>query len=109
YSADLFEPATAGRLVRHFANLLAGVCADADARLSDLPLLDEAERQQVLFDFNPPPTDFPRDAAVHSLFEEQVRRAPGAVALESGQTRWTYAHVHDRADRLVGVLGRRGR
>src|SRR5262249_20916742 len=48
YDRDLFEPSTVARLSEHFAHLLAGALAESGARLSELPLLGEAERQQVL-------------------------------------------------------------
>jgi amino acid adenylation domain-containing protein len=47
YATDLFDEATMDRFAGHLANLLAGAAADPEARLSDLPLLDEAETSQI--------------------------------------------------------------
>jgi hypothetical protein len=46
YNTDLFEEATIQRMIEHFHTLLAGIIADPDCRLAELPLLTEAERQQ---------------------------------------------------------------
>jgi acyl carrier protein len=52
YNTDLFEAATIQRLLGHWQMLLEGIVADPAARLSSLPLLTEAERQQVLVAWN---------------------------------------------------------
>src|SRR5262249_52928061 len=58
YSADLFEASTAERLVGHYLTLLAGAAAEPDRPLSRLPLLTEAERRQVLVEFNDTEVDY---------------------------------------------------
>ena len=52
YSTDLFEPSTIARMVGHFHSLVDAIVADPDRRLSALPLLTPAERQQLLVDWN---------------------------------------------------------
>jgi amino acid adenylation domain-containing protein len=48
YAADLFDPETADRLLRHFAALLAGAAADPARPLAELPLLTDADREELL-------------------------------------------------------------
>ena len=43
-----------------------------------LPVLLEEERQQVLYEWNTTEVEYPREKCVHELFEEQVRKSPGA-------------------------------
>ena len=43
-----FEAATITRLLEHFQHLFQGIATDPGQRLTDLPLLSEAEREQVL-------------------------------------------------------------
>src|ERR1035437_9996312 len=52
YNIDLFRSDTIARMLANFQTLLAGMVADPEQRLSDLPLLTEAERQQLLVEFN---------------------------------------------------------
>ena len=47
YNTDLFDAATIERMLGHFRTLLEGIVADPDQRLSELPLLTAAERQQL--------------------------------------------------------------
>ena len=45
YNTDLFDDSTITRMMGHFQRLLEGIVADPEQRLSDLPLLTDAERR----------------------------------------------------------------
>jgi non-ribosomal peptide synthetase component F len=47
YDTDLFEGDTIGRMLGHFESLLEGMATDPDQRISELPLIREAERQRL--------------------------------------------------------------
>jgi len=49
--------------------------------MKDIHLLTEAERHQLLVEWNTTQTEYPKDKCIHQLFEEQVERTPGAVAV----------------------------
>src|SRR5262249_52443195 len=80
YRTDLFHGATIERMVEHFQTLLHGIVADPEQRLADLPLLTEAEQQQLLIDWNATTAAYP-DQCTHNLFEAQVAQTPDAVAI----------------------------
>jgi amino acid adenylation domain-containing protein len=82
YDPALFDAATVERLARQLRILVAAALADPDARVSELPLLDDAERRQIAT--WSAHGDQPRDATLHGLFLASCRRAPDAVAVESG-------------------------
>ncbi len=80
YAADLFDAATAERLLVHWRTLLAGHRGRSRARrLSELPLLAEAERQELLAAGNDTAAEIP-GLCVHQLFE--------ATAARSGPAPW---------------------
>ncbi len=108
YNADLFDAATIARMRGHFEMLLEGIAADPGRRLSDLPLMTETERQQVLVDWNQTQTDFPRNRCVHELFEEQARERPDAIAVVFGRQMLTYGQLNARANQLAHCLVRAG-
>ncbi|HEX3130822.1 MAG TPA: amino acid adenylation domain-containing protein [Thermoanaerobaculia bacterium] len=103
HAADRFAPWTVDRLTGHLGNLLAAAVADPDAAVGDLPMLGEAERHQLLIDWNDRAVEVPR-LSLHRLFEEQARLRPEAVAVDDGRRRLTYAELDARADRLAGRL-----
>jgi amino acid adenylation domain-containing protein len=104
YDSDLFDAATIDRMIGHFKVLLGAVVADPDRRLSDLPLLTDAERQQLLVDWNDTRAEYPRERCVHELFQEQAARTPAAVAVAGGGVTLTYAELNRRANRLAHRL-----
>ncbi len=106
YNTDLFDPTTIERLAGRFSTLLAAAAAAPKSRVAELPLLDAAERHELLREWSPR-----RPAVAGSLpelFAEQVDRRPAATALISGEERLTYAELEGRANRLAAHLARLG-
>jgi amino acid adenylation domain-containing protein len=108
YNTDLFDRVTAERLAAHFQTMLEGVAARPDERLSDLPLLPETERRQLLSGWNDTRVDFGHGALAHQMFEAQAARTPDAPALVSGDARVTYRELNERANSLARYLRARG-
>ena len=104
YNTDLFESATIERVARHFQTLLEEVVANPERRLSDFPLLAEAERHQLEVEWNQTARPCRQDICFHHLFEEQVERTPDALAIESEEERLTYRELNARANQLARHL-----
>jgi amino acid adenylation domain-containing protein len=101
YNAALFEAETVQHMVRHFRELLEGIAADPESRISELPLLRPAERDQLLIEWNDTRRDFPGNVCLHELIETQVERTPNAIALISDNEPLTYGELNRRANRLA--------
>ena len=104
YSTDLFEAATAQRLLGHWRTLLAGVLAAPERRISDLPLLDGAERRQLLAEGEGERQASWSAGVVHGLFEAQARRSPERVALVFEGEELSYGELDARASALARRL-----
>jgi amino acid adenylation domain-containing protein len=104
YSTDLFDAATIERMAGHFRTLLDAALAEPDALVSKLSMLTEAERRQVLFDFNDTVRSYPMDKRVHQLFEDQVKRTPDSIAVVHGDKYLTYAELSARSNLLANYL-----
>ncbi|MCP5425322.1 MAG: amino acid adenylation domain-containing protein [Gammaproteobacteria bacterium] len=104
YNRDLFEPATIRRLSEHWVTLLGGIVADPAGRISRLPLMGEDERRRLLETSADRVVSFPHCAAVHRLFEAQVRRNPTAWAVHDGRQAVDYRTLNDRANRIARRL-----
>ncbi len=55
-------------------------------------------------EWNATRADYPRDACVHQLFEEQARRTPDATALVYGDRKLSYRELDERANQLARYL-----
>ncbi len=108
YSTDLFERSTIERMLGHLERVLEQAAADADARLSRLELLGEAERALVLEAWNRTEAEYPADRCIHELFEAQAARTPEAVAVRFEEDSLTYRELNERANQLAHSLRRRG-
>ncbi len=107
YSTDLFDAPTIRRLIDHWSTLLAGVAADPHCVLGDLPLLTEAEREQMLHTWNETGQPIP-ETTVHGLVQQQAQREPERRAVTCGTTAWTYAQLIAEAERFAAALQHAG-
>ncbi|QSQ18814.1 non-ribosomal peptide synthase/polyketide synthase [Pyxidicoccus parkwayensis] len=108
YRTDLFDDATATRLLEHFHTLLEGIAAHPERRLSELPLLSGAERQQVLVDWNATTAEYPRASTLPEVFAQVVARFPDKVAVELGDAKLSYRQLDERANQLAWHLREAG-
>ncbi|CAJ5544675.1 syringomycin synthetase [Burkholderia pseudomallei] len=109
YASALFDESTVRRYVTYWRRLLEGMTAGAaDQTIVGLPLLDEAERKQVVYAWNATERDYPIEQCIHQLFEAQVDRKPEAIALTFEGQRLSYAELNARANRLAHYLQGRG-
>ncbi|MFL5382179.1 MAG: amino acid adenylation domain-containing protein, partial [Longimicrobiaceae bacterium] len=104
YSTDLWEAATMRRLVGHFTRLVEQAAADPDARISRVTLLNEAERRQVVEEWNRTDVEHPTGACIHERVAAQAERTPEALAVVHGDEALTYAELDVRANRLARHL-----
>jgi amino acid adenylation domain-containing protein len=108
YNTDLFAAPTIERWAKHFGNFLEGIVADPTTKLTELPLMSATEQQQLLNYGSGPETEYQRFHDVGTLFEEQVRRDPKALALLCEGRQWTYGEVDKRSNQFARYLKRFG-
>ncbi|MGW1811458.1 amino acid adenylation domain-containing protein [Streptomyces sp. NPDC002078] len=97
------------RLLGQLRGLLAGMAADPDRPLRELPLADEPEPRPLLD--GPTPSRATEDTApedLHTLVERQAGRAPDRVAVVWGERQLGYGALNARANRLARLLRRHG-
>jgi len=104
YSTDLFDPDRIERMAGHYRRLLEAVVSDPDQSIATLPILTEAERHQILVEWNDTAADYPKDKCIHHLFEEQVERTPEAIALQFKGQQITYEELNRRANQVAHYL-----
>ncbi|HEX3527655.1 MAG TPA: amino acid adenylation domain-containing protein, partial [Thermoanaerobaculia bacterium] len=108
FDRDLFDEATAERLLGHYLTLLGEAVADPERRAAEMELLSAGERAQLLKGWNDTAAPFHAEICLHERFAAQVARTPKAVALVAGEERISYGELERRADRLAQRLRRLG-
>ena len=104
YNTDLFDALAINRMVKHFQTLLEGIVSNPQQCISDLPLLMEAERHQLLVEWNNTMVEYPQDMLIHQLFEARAEKTPDAVAVVFEDRQLTYRDLNQRANRLAHYL-----
>ncbi len=108
YATALFERSTVERYLDYWTRLLRAIATDDSQSVHRLEMLQEAEREQLLVQWNATHASYPRQRCVHELFEEQVRRSPDELALICGAKFLSYRELNRRADALARILRDRG-
>jgi amino acid adenylation domain-containing protein/non-ribosomal peptide synthase protein (TIGR01720 family)/FkbM family methyltransferase len=96
------------RLLHHLSMVLSSIAEGPERRLGELPLLGEAERHQLLQEWNDTAAPFPSEASLHGLFAEEARLHSGSVAVEQDGEELTWGELRERAGRLARRLVARG-
>ncbi|MBW4570975.1 MAG: amino acid adenylation domain-containing protein [Tolypothrix carrinoi HA7290-LM1] len=104
YNTDLFNKETIARMCEHFQTLLSAIVTHPEQRVSQLPLLSEQQRYQLLVEWNQTAADYPQNKCIHQLFFEQVERTPDAVAVVCEEQIITYKELNNRANQLARYL-----
>ncbi|KAB1082418.1 AMP-binding protein [Neorhizobium galegae] len=107
-TAQVVEPISADRVCGYMQQVLeqlAEALEHAPNRpVRNLDILPAAERSYLLEDLNRTAADYPSERCIHELFEQQVRRAPEAVALVHEDEELSYGELNARANRLAHHL-----
>src|SRR6266545_738487 len=112
WGREHFETTAVARMLERLASVLTamtGAESDGGRRLGDLPLLLEAERQQVLVEANDTRSLYPREASLSELFAAVARAQPEAPAVvEDGGKVWSYRRLLEASSRLARHLAKLG-
>jgi amino acid adenylation domain-containing protein len=108
YSSELFTQKRIQRMIGHLNTLFSGIISNPQQRLNSLPLLTDAEEQQLLIEWNQTQTAYPQTRCLTQLIEEQVARTPEAVALIFAGQRLTYRELNSRSNQLAHYLQETG-
>ncbi|WP_280812581.1 MupA/Atu3671 family FMN-dependent luciferase-like monooxygenase, partial [Variovorax boronicumulans] len=103
FATDLFDRATVERLAARLQRVLAAIAADPAQPIGAIEILEPAERQQILLEWNDTAHPVPQ-ATLPELFEQQVARTPHATALVFEDASLTYTQLNERANRLAHHL-----
>jgi amino acid adenylation domain-containing protein/non-ribosomal peptide synthase protein (TIGR01720 family) len=104
YRTDLFEAATVERMAGHFQTLLKSIVSGPEQTISELDILTDAERWQLLEAGKQNVLPWYRRVCVHALIEQQAARTPGAIAVEHAGKKVLYAELSSCSNQLARHL-----
>ncbi|OIK19912.1 surfactin non-ribosomal peptide synthetase SrfAA [Bacillus amyloliquefaciens] len=104
YNTALFKPETAETWKHYWLHLLEAAAENPAAKLSELSLVNETEKQALLNAWKGKTLSVPRDKTVHRLFEETAARHTDRPAVAYNGVKWTYGELNARANRIARIL-----
>ncbi|WP_207750723.1 non-ribosomal peptide synthetase [Anaeromonas gelatinilytica] len=108
YCSKLFKKETIERLSSHYVRILDNIVNNKEIKLCEVDLLSEAERNQILYEFNDTKVNYSKDKTIHELFEVQVEKTPDNIAVMFEDKRLNYRELNNRANSLARVLRNKG-
>ncbi|MGH3904058.1 MAG: amino acid adenylation domain-containing protein, partial [Pseudonocardiaceae bacterium] len=103
HRGDRFGPLAVRQIADYLVRVLEAVAADPEQLISRVGILDDAERQQILRDWNDTRVELP-GVTLPDLLAGQAARSPEATALVFEGTRLSYAQLTAWANRLAHYL-----
>ncbi|WP_405150347.1 amino acid adenylation domain-containing protein [Sphaerisporangium sp. NBC_01403] len=108
FSSDLFDRTTIERMAGHYTTLLQRLADHPTTRLSQISMLTEAERRQMLVEWNDTAGPLPAERTIHELVAEQAATRPDDPAVIHGDQVLTHGQLNARANQLAHHLRSHG-
>jgi amino acid adenylation domain-containing protein/non-ribosomal peptide synthase protein (TIGR01720 family) len=107
YNANIYSEGIIRRFCENLIYLFDHLAEKLDHPLTDIGILSLPQSRE-LWDFNRTAVSFPRDTAIHRLFEEQAGKTPDNIALIFKDSHLSYSQLNEGANQLAGILIEKG-
>jgi surfactin family lipopeptide synthetase C len=104
YDQSRFSHSTVARMCGHLETVFSGFAENIERAVSDISILAERERNQLLVEWNATEREYPKGLTIHQLFERQVEQTPEKVAAVFKGTKLTYRELNKKANQLAHYL-----
>jgi amino acid adenylation domain-containing protein len=108
YCTRLFKRTTIERFMSYFRVITSSILNDPTRKISEIEMLPDKEKNQLLYEFNNTEVEYPREKTICALFEEQAEKIPYNLAVFFEDIQITYGELNIRANQLARVLRSKG-
>jgi amino acid adenylation domain-containing protein len=108
YDAGRLRPQTCEQFAGHYCQVLRTMLNFPDKAIAHIQLFSREQKQQWLQQRNGSRKEYPREATIPALFEEQARRSPDAMAVRYEGQSLSYQELNAAANQLAHYLRERG-
>jgi iturin family lipopeptide synthetase B len=108
YCTKLFQEATIQRFIQYFQHIVSAVIENRNAGISEIKIIPNQEKRQLLFAFNNTKTPLVRDKNYSQLFQEQVIKSSNKTAAIYRHHHITYNTLNNKANQLAHLLRKLG-
>jgi amino acid adenylation domain-containing protein len=104
YSTVLFKKETILNFIAYFKNCISIIVANPQIKISDIELLPASERKKIIMDWNNTAAEYPKEATVVSLFENQASTTPERIAIVSKNKTVSYQQLNELSGKIAAYL-----
>lgn len=104
YNSELFHQETINRFISNYRKLLIEVSENTGLKIADINLIDEKEREQIVYDWNDTKVAYEEDGFIHSTISQIARRRPENIAVKDATDFLTYGDLDKYSDRIAAHL-----
>ncbi len=108
YKEDLFKDENIKLVSRYYTNVIANLIDNLNVKISDIALLKDADKHQLLTKFNDNSKDYPIEQTINQLFEQQVAKNPNKIAVIHNSNKLTYQELNQKANQIAKLLRKSG-
>lgn len=108
YNENLYTEQVMKQVIDHLFHYFREVTQNPQIKLSEIEILSEDEKRNLLFDFNNTDVAYPREQTIQRVFEEQVEKNPDNIAVVFEDQRLTYRELNNKTNQLARVLRNKG-
>ncbi|MDW7617334.1 amino acid adenylation domain-containing protein, partial [Peribacillus simplex] len=108
YNQNVYDLETVTNIKNHFIRILETITENHTINVSEIDITTDAERNQLLQDFNHTHADYPRGKTLQELFEEQAEKRPDHIAVAFENQTLTYQALNEKSNQLARVLRQKG-
>nr|WP_278046118.1 non-ribosomal peptide synthetase [Clostridium beijerinckii] len=108
YNSNLYDDSFINAMNSHFINILNFIVENPQGMVSDIDILSEKEKHQILYEFNDTKADYPSNKTIQELFEEQAEKTPDNIAVVFEDEKLTYRELNEKSNSLARLLREKG-
>ncbi|MDI9508396.1 MAG: amino acid adenylation domain-containing protein [Bacillota bacterium] len=104
FAVLLFDKTTIEAMTQHYQNIIDIILENTLIRLNDIDILNEEDKVELLVELNDHWSQYPSEASVIELFEEQVQKSPKQTAVTDSKGSMNYEELNWQANLLANKL-----
>ncbi|MGB7606261.1 MAG: condensation domain-containing protein, partial [Lutisporaceae bacterium] len=108
YNENIYSKEQIERIYNNFNMVINQVIENPEINATNINIIDDEEKHQVLVEFNNTKTAYPKDKTIQQLFEAQAEKTPNNIAVVFDSKQLTYKELNEKANIIARTLRSKG-
>ncbi|NFA07396.1 amino acid adenylation domain-containing protein [Clostridium botulinum] len=108
YNKKIYDDYIIEKISKQLALIIDTIISNKNILVDEIEIIEEEEKNKILYEFNDTKVDYPKDKTIQELFEEQVEKTPNNIAVVFEDKKLTYRELNEKANSLGRLLRDKG-